>query len=112
MNLLVKALSMQCSVPFIASFSLLLCSNMLLTTSQVEIERGKTLNIIVLAKGDLNKVGEREVFFELNGQMRTLYVKDAEAMKVCGTLSRNLSDHFYENLTRILYGAKVAAGRI
>ena len=35
-----------------------------------------------LAKGDLTKVGEREVFFELNGQLRSLYVKDSEAMKV------------------------------
>lgn len=49
---------------------------------QVEIERGKTLHIVVLAKGDLNKQGEREVFFELNGQMRTMLVKDKEAMKV------------------------------
>ena len=40
------------------------------------------LHIIVLAKGDLNKTGEREVFFELNGQMRTMFVKDSEAMKV------------------------------
>jgi len=50
--------------------------------SQVEIERGKTLHIVVLAKGDLNKQGEREVFFELNGQMRTMLVKDKEALKV------------------------------
>ena len=49
---------------------------------QVEIERGKTLHIVVLAKGDVNKHGEREVFFELNGQMRTMLVKDKEAMKV------------------------------
>ena len=49
---------------------------------QVEIERGKTLHIVVLAKGDLNKHGEREVFFELNGQMRTMLVKDKQAIKV------------------------------
>ena len=49
---------------------------------QVEIERGKTLHIVVLAKGNLTKNGEREVFFELNGQMRTVLVKDKEAMKV------------------------------
>ena len=47
----------------------------------VELERGKTIHIVVLAKGDLNKQGEREVFFELNGQMRTMLVKDKEAMK-------------------------------
>jgi pyruvate carboxylase len=48
---------------------------------QVNIERGKSLHVIVLAKGDLKKTGEREVFFELNGQLRTIFVKDAEAMK-------------------------------
>ena len=49
---------------------------------QVEIERGKTLSIKTLACGDLNKLGEREVFFELNGQLRSVMVKDNEAMKV------------------------------
>lgn len=47
----------------------------------VEIERGKTLHIVTLAKGDLKKTGEREVFFELNGQVRSVIVKDQEAMK-------------------------------
>lgn len=47
----------------------------------VEIERGKTLHIVTLAKGDLKSNGEREVFFELNGQIRSLMVKDKEAMK-------------------------------
>jgi len=47
----------------------------------VEIERGKTLSIKTLACGDLNKLGEREVFFELNGQLRSVLVKDNEAMK-------------------------------
>lgn len=47
----------------------------------VEIERGKTLHIVVLAEGDLTKTGEREVFFELNGQLRSVFVKDTEAMK-------------------------------
>ena len=33
--------------------------------------------------GDLNKkTGEREVFFELNGQLRSVLVKDKAAMKV------------------------------
>jgi len=52
---------------------------------QVEIEKGKSLNINTLAKSDLTKTGEREVFFELNGQMRSVIVKDKEAMKVCRT---------------------------
>lgn len=52
--------------------------------SQVELERGKTLHIKALALGDLNKAGQREVFFELNGQLRSVLVKDTVAMKVCG----------------------------
>ncbi|KAG5285069.1 hypothetical protein AALO_G00033750, partial [Alosa alosa] len=49
---------------------------------EVELERGKTLHIKALALGDLNKVGQREVFFELNGQLRSVLVKDTVAMKV------------------------------
>uniref|UniRef100_A0A8C1M1U0 Pyruvate carboxylase n=1 Tax=Cyprinus carpio TaxID=7962 RepID=A0A8C1M1U0_CYPCA len=49
---------------------------------QVELERGKTLHIKALALGDLNKSGQREVFFELNGQLRSVLVKDTAAMKV------------------------------
>nr|XP_033810226.1 pyruvate carboxylase, mitochondrial isoform X2 [Geotrypetes seraphini]XP_033810228.1 pyruvate carboxylase, mitochondrial isoform X2 [Geotrypetes seraphini]XP_033810229.1 pyruvate carboxylase, mitochondrial isoform X2 [Geotrypetes seraphini] len=48
---------------------------------EVELERGKTLHIKALALGDLNKAGQREVFFELNGQLRSVLVKDTEAMK-------------------------------
>lgn len=48
---------------------------------QVDIEKGKTLSIKVLAVGDLNKNGQREVFFELNGQLRSVMIKDEEASK-------------------------------
>jgi len=48
----------------------------------VEIEKGKTLNINTVAKSDLSKSGEREVFFELNGQLRSVIVKDKQASKV------------------------------
>ncbi|KAM5137886.1 pyruvate carboxylase, mitochondrial [Mantella aurantiaca] len=48
---------------------------------EVELERGKTLHIKALALGDLNKAGQREVFFELNGQLRSVLVKDTRAMK-------------------------------
>ncbi|KAK3546680.1 hypothetical protein QTP70_031391 [Hemibagrus guttatus] len=48
---------------------------------QVELERGKTLHIKALALGDLNKAGQREVFFELNGQLRSVLIKDMVAMK-------------------------------
>jgi len=53
----------------------------------VELEKGKILHIKMLAVGDLTKTGEREVFFELNGQPRSILVKDKEAMKVCDRLS-------------------------
>ena len=49
---------------------------------QVSIEKGKTLSIKTLAQGDLNKNGFREVFFELNGQLRSVMIKDDEAAKV------------------------------
>lgn len=50
---------------------------------QIELEKGKMLHIKVLAKGDkLTALGEREVFFELNGQLRALFVQDKVAAKV------------------------------
>lgn len=44
------------------------------------IEHGKSISIKVLAIGDL-KGGEREVFFEMNGQLRTMFVKDKKVQK-------------------------------
>ncbi|KAK2510324.1 hypothetical protein Q9233_017855, partial [Columba guinea] len=43
---------------------------------------GKTLHIKALALGDLNSAGQREVFFELNGQLRSILVRDTQAIKV------------------------------
>ena len=43
------------------------------------IERGKTLVIRFLALGDVDARGERSVFFELNGQPRTIKVADRNA---------------------------------
>ena len=44
---------------------------------EVTIERGKTLHFKTLAcSADLTPNGEREVFFELNGQLRSVMVKD------------------------------------
>ena len=57
-------------------------NKLILIDAQVEIEKGKTLNINTLAKSDLTKTGEREVFFELNGQMRSVIVKDKKTAKV------------------------------
>ena len=42
----------------------------------VEIEQGKTLIIKFLTVGDPHPDGRRTVFFELNGQPRTITVKD------------------------------------
>ena len=48
----------------------------------VTIEKGKTLAIKTLAVAeDLTTHGEREVFFEMNGQLRSVFIKDKEAVK-------------------------------
>ncbi|MFH4973547.1 hypothetical protein AB6A40_000256 [Gnathostoma spinigerum] len=48
---------------------------------EIELEKGKNLNIKLLAISELNQHGEREVFFDLNGQMRTMFVQDKVASK-------------------------------
>jgi len=49
---------------------------------EVTIERGKTLHINTLAMAaDLTADGCREVFFELNGQLRSVLIRDVEATK-------------------------------
>lgn len=53
--------------------------------TEVSIEKGKTLSIKTLAVGDLTKNGFREVFFELNGQLRSVMIKDTEASKELST---------------------------
>ncbi|XP_071794200.1 pyruvate carboxylase, mitochondrial-like [Asterias amurensis] len=48
----------------------------------IQIEKGKRLHVKMLAMGDMDeKTGEREVFFELNGQLRSLLIKDTIATK-------------------------------
>ena len=43
----------------------------------VDIEKGKTLTIKLMTIGELDKqTGKREVFFELNGQLRSILVQD------------------------------------
>ncbi len=46
---------------------------------QVEIERGKILIVKLTAVGELAEDGTRQVFFELNGQPRSIRVADAAA---------------------------------
>lgn len=59
---------------------------------------GKTLHFKALAVSDLKEeTGEREVFVELNGQVRSVMIRDQEAMKVscaaaCSVLARSRSD--------------------
>ncbi len=45
----------------------------------VEIERGKTLVIRLLAVSDIDEKGEQRVFFELNGQPRTVELENRSA---------------------------------
>ncbi|KZC14660.1 Pyruvate carboxylase, mitochondrial [Dufourea novaeangliae] len=48
----------------------------------VTIEKGKTLAFKTLAVAeDLTPNGEREVFFEMNGQLRSVFILDKEAVK-------------------------------
>ncbi|EDW01238.1 pyruvate carboxylase, mitochondrial [Drosophila grimshawi] len=48
----------------------------------VTLEKGKTLSIRALAvTDDLKGNGRREVFFEMNGQLRSVLIPDKEAMK-------------------------------
>ena len=57
----------------------------------VTIEKGKTLGIKTLAMcEDLTEQGEREVFFEMNGQLRSVFIKDKEAVKVRTTFKFHL----------------------
>jgi len=52
-------------------------------TFDVTIEKGKTLSFKTLAvAADLTPNGEREVFFELNGQLRSVFISDKTATKV------------------------------
>ncbi|KAL7019267.1 hypothetical protein ACKWTF_011054 [Chironomus riparius] len=49
---------------------------------EVTIDKGKTLHIKTLAMAeDLTANGEKEVFFELNGQLRSVLIRDKEAAK-------------------------------
>ena len=50
------------------------------------------LHVKTLAKGDLTKKGEREVFFEMNGQLRSVIIKDSEAQKVSIIIKKLLTN--------------------
>uniref|UniRef100_A0A1A9UHC7 Pyruvate carboxylase n=2 Tax=Glossina TaxID=44049 RepID=A0A1A9UHC7_GLOAU len=49
---------------------------------EVNLQKGKTLSLKTLAMAeDLTPNGEREVFFEMNGQLRSVLIRDKEASK-------------------------------
>ena len=49
---------------------------------EVQIEPGKTLNLKILAIGEANKQGKRELFCEVNGQLRPFWIEDRKETKV------------------------------
>lgn len=49
---------------------------------EVQIEPGKTLNLKILAIGEANKQGKRELFCEVNGQLRPFWIEDKRETKV------------------------------
>ncbi len=53
-----------------------------------EIQRGKTLIIVLKAIGELDETGHRTVFFELNGQPRQVRVRDRAATATVAELER------------------------
>jgi len=62
---------------------------------EVNLERGKTLHIKALAVSEtLTQRGEREVFFELNGQLRTILVKDNSVEQDVTTNIKADKSHF------------------
>ena len=64
---------------------------------EVTIEQGKTLHFKTLAcSTDLTAEGEREVFFELNGQLRSVFIKDksvAAEMALHPKADRSIAGH-------------------
>ena len=50
---------------------------------EVEIETGKTLNLKILAVGDVNSEGMRKLFCEVNGQLRPFLIEDKKETQVC-----------------------------
>eukprot|EP00123_Amoebidium_parasiticum_P016505 comp23465_c0_seq1/m.39196 comp23465_c0_seq1/g.39196 ORF comp23465_c0_seq1/g.39196 comp23465_c0_seq1/m.39196 type:complete len:1197 (-) comp23465_c0_seq1:598-4188(-) len=58
----------------------------------VDIEKGKTLHITYQALGSLDSAGFRELFFEMNGQPRSIYVQDKKAAKSLGVKVKDKAD--------------------
>ena len=67
---------------------------------QVEIQEGKLLNMTILAIGDLLPDGQREVFCEMNGQLRAVFITDKTGVEVSRDYlySSQFPNHVLENL--------------
>ncbi|CAI4061830.1 pyruvate carboxylase 1 SKDI_07G1950 [Saccharomyces kudriavzevii IFO 1802] len=83
---------------------------------EVIIEQGKTLIIKLQAVGDLNKkTGEREVYFDLNGEMRKIRVVD-RSLKVA-TVTKSKADmhdplHIGAPMAGVIVEVKVHKGSL
>ncbi|EDQ86990.1 uncharacterized protein MONBRDRAFT_10371 [Monosiga brevicollis MX1] len=54
----------------------------------VDLENGKTLLVKYLATGDLNEEGERQVFFDVNGMPRSIFVPDRKSSAAAELVAR------------------------
>ncbi|MGH1368714.1 MAG: pyruvate carboxylase [Maritimibacter sp.] len=86
---------------------------------EAEIDPGKTLEIRMQARGETNEAGEAKVFFELNGQPRTIRVADRSAkatLKARAKAEAGNPDHIGAPMPGVVasiaatVGAKVKAG--
>ena len=80
----------------------------------VDIEPGKTLIVRLLAVGDADAGGRRRLFFELNGQPRTVAVADA-AIKATVVSNRKAEEgnalHVAAPMPGLVVSVRVKAGR-
>lgn len=53
-------------------------------TIHVDLDKGNTVHVTYLARGNVDSAGFTELFFEVNGQPRSLYVRDKNAAKTMG----------------------------
>jgi pyruvate carboxylase len=74
---------------------------------EVEIERGKTLFIRYLATSEPDEQGQRRVFFELNGQPRSVYVAD-RALAASATKRTKAEDRNEKHVGAPMPGVVVA----
>jgi pyruvate carboxylase len=73
----------------------------------VDLEPGKTLIIRLLAIGDANEEGKRRLFFELNGQPRTIAVTDA-SVNVTAVVNRKAEEGNAQHVAAPMPGLVVA----